>query len=376
VDDPHRLASATLIASDLTTRTGDNMQNNNGITHTLLTRRSALQLTLAAGATALGVSRSLPTHAADAARLPRGVTLAAEGLQFPEGPVAMNDGSVILVEMKSETLTRITPSGQKEIIAKLGGGPNGAAIGPDGAMYITNNGDAWGWADGPLHLPGPAPAYYRGGSIQRVDLKTGAITTLYDACDGLPLNSPNDLVFDSSGGFWFTCYGQSDGEVRRMGALYYAKADGSKITRWRSELMSPNGVGLSPDGSEVYMADCMVGRLYAFALTAPGVMAPQGALSGGAVGRVIATLPGYQWLDSMAVEANGNVCVATLFNAGITTFNPKSGKYTQVQLDDPITTNLCFGGADMRDVWITCASTGRLYRMRWPRPGLKLAYNA
>ena len=209
-----------------------------------------------------------------------------------------------------------------------------------------------------------------------MDLATGAFTTLYDACDGLPLNSPNDLVFDSSGGFWFTCYGQSDGEVRRMGALYYAKADGSKIVRWRSELVSPNGVGLSPDGKEVYMSDCMVGRLYAFELTSPGVMAPQGALSSGAVGRVVATLPGYQWLDSMAVEANGNVCVATLFNSGITTFNPKSGKYTHVPFNDPITTNLCFGGPDMRDVWVTCASTGRLYRTRWPRPGLRLAYNA
>jgi gluconolactonase len=343
----------------------------------MLDRRQALKIALAATAGSLySSSYSATPSIAQPVKLPRGVTMVADGLQFPEGPVAMNDGSVIVVEMKSETLTRISPTGQKEIIAKLGGGPNGAAIGPDGAVYITNNGDAWGWAEGHLHLPGPPPAYYRGGYIQRVDLTSGSVTTLYDSCDGLPLNSPNDLVFDSSGGFWFTCYGQSDGEERHLGALYYAKADGSKITRWRSELISPNGVGLSPDGSEVYMADCMVGRLYAFALTAPGVMAPQGALSGGAVGRVVATLPGYQWLDSMAIEANGNVCVATLFNAGITTFNPKSGKYTQTALTDPITTNLCFGGQDMRDVWVTCSSTGQLYKMRWPRAGLRLAYNA
>ncbi|MEO6185946.1 MAG: SMP-30/gluconolactonase/LRE family protein [Steroidobacteraceae bacterium] len=341
-------------------------------------RRGTLQLALGAGIGALAASFPHTSEAAATAAgtLPRGTTLVADGLQFPEGPVAMRDGSVILVEMKSETLTRVLPSGQKQVIARLGGGPNGAAIGPDGAMYITNNGDAWGWADGPLHLPGPPPAYYRGGSIQRVDLATGAFTMLYDSCDGLPLNSPNDLVFDSSGGFWFTCYGQSDGEVRRLGALYYAKADGSKIVRWRSELISPNGVGLSPDGRQVYMSDCMVGRLYAFDLTSPGVMAPQGALSSGAVGRVIATLPGYQWLDSLAVEANGNVCVATLFNSGITTFNQKNGRYTHVPFNDPITTNLCFGGRDMRDVWVTCASTGHLYRTRWPRPGLKLAYNA
>lgn len=337
-----------------------------------LHRREALGLALAAGFVAATGSRG--AAAADAP--PRGAQLVADGLQFCEGPVAMRDGSVILVEMKAQRLTRVLPDGRKEVIAQLGGGPNGAAIGPDGAMYVVNNGGAWGWAEGPAHLPGAPPPSYSGGSIQRVDLRTGAFTTLYDTCDGRPLNSPNDLVFDDQGGFWFTCYGQSDGEVRRLGALYYAKADGSKITRWRSELISPNGVGLSPDGREVYMSDCMVGRLYAFALTAPGVMAPQGALSGGAVGRVVATLPGYQWLDSMAVEANGNVCVATLFNSAITTFHPRTGAYKQVAFNDPVTTNLCFGGADMRDVWVTCASTGRLYRMRWPRPGLRLAYNA
>ena len=137
----------------------------------------------------------------------------------------------IVVEMKAQRLTRVLPDGRKEVIAQLGGGPNGAAIGPDGAMYVANNGGAWGWAEGPAHLPGAPPPSYSGGSIQRVDLKTGAFTTLYDTCDGRPLNSPNDLVFDDQGGFWFTCYGQSDGEVRRLGALYYAKADGSKITR-------------------------------------------------------------------------------------------------------------------------------------------------
>jgi gluconolactonase len=332
-------------------------------------RRRALGLAVAA--TAAAMAPRLP--AADSP--PRGAQLVADGLLFPEGPVAMRDGSIVLVEMKRKTLTRVLPDGRKEVIATLGGGPNGAAIGPDGAMYVANNGGAWGWAEGPAHLPGPPPAQYSGGSIQRVDLATGAFTTLYDSCDGKPLNSPNDLVFDDQGGFWFTCYGQSDGEVRRLGALYYARADGSRIVRWRSELISPNGVGLSPDGREVYMSDCMAGRLYAFELSARGVMAPQSALSSGAVGRVVATLPDYQWLDSLKVEANGNVCVATLFNSAITTFNPQTGSYSQLAFNDPITTNLCFGGPDLRDVWVTCASTGRLYRMRWPRAGLRLAYN-
>lgn len=303
-------------------------------------------------------------------------TLMTDKLLFPEGPVAMSDGSVIVVEIKRGTLTRVYPDGTLAIVAQLGDGPNGAAIGPDGAVYVCNNGGAWKWLDDEnIHLPdGPPLQEYQTGYIQRVDLATGTVTTLYDACDGRPLNSPNDLVFDSQGGMWFTCLGYSDGENRRYGALYYALPDGSRIIRARSELISPNGVGLSPDEHTVYMADTMVGRLYAFDLNAPGEMVPQDPAST-APGRVVCTLPGYQWLDSLAVQANGKICVGTLWNGGITVFEP-NGAYQHVPFPDAVTTNICFGGADMQDAFVTCSTTGSLYKCRWPEPGLKLPFNA
>ena len=297
-----------------------------------------------------------------------------EGLQFPEGPVVMSDGSIVLVEIRRGTLTRVWPDGRQEIVAQLGGGPNGAAVGPDGAMYVCNNGGAWEWEPGEASLPaGPVPEY-RGGSIQRVDLRTGKFTTLYDSCEGKPLNSPNDIVFDSTGGFWFTTLGYFDGENRRLGAVYYARPDGSKIIRWRSGangVVSPNGVGLSPDERKLYVADCMMGRLYEFEIPSPGVMQAQESM---APGRVVSTLPGFQWLDSLAVEASGRICVGTLWNGGVTTFEP-SGAYEHMAFPDPVTTNICFGGADMRDAWITGSSTGKLFKVRWPRAGLKLPFN-
>src|SRR5215472_15727557 len=256
-----------------------------------------------------------PRRGGDAVQL----NLVADGLWFPEGPIAMADGSIVLGEIRRQTLTRVTPDGRRATVAELGGGPNGAAIGPDGAVYVCNNGGAWLWREGEVHMPGDAPRDYRGGSIQRVELASGRTTTLYDSCDGKPLNSPNDIVFDQQGGFWFTCLGQTDGEVRRLGALYYALPDGSKITRWRSGLVSPNGVGLSPDEHTVYVADCLQGRLLACDLSAPGVMADADPRAGA---RVLCTLPGHQWLDSLAVEACGRVCVATLWNGGISVFEP------------------------------------------------------
>ena len=301
------------------------------------------------------------------------IQLVTEGLRFPEGPIAMADGSVILTEIQAGTLTRVAPDGRKSTVAEVGGGPNGAAIGPDGKIWVTNNGGSFQWIeqDG-LTIPGPTPPSHTGGHVQKVDIASGKVETVYSECEGRRFAGPNDLVFDDTGGFWFTDHGATLPEYRKHGALYYAKADGSGVTRARDHLISPNGVGLSPDQKVVYMADTHLGRLYAFDLDGPGKMGPP---NGFAPGRVICNLPGFQLLDSLAVEAGGKVCVATIINGGITAFDP-DGTTEHYAFPDLLTTNICFGGADMREAWVTCSGTGKLYRARWPRPGLRLNFNA
>jgi gluconolactonase len=300
--------------------------------------------------------------------------LVAEGLQFPEGPIAMADGSIVLVEIQRKTLSRITPAGKRETIAELGGGPNGAAIGPDGSAYVCNNG-GMSFVTRPdgINAPHGVPGDYKTGSIQRVDLRTGKIEILYTDCDGQRLNGPNDIVFDAHGGFWFTDLGKVHDDRMDQGALYYARADGSKIVRAHAPMLTPNGVGLSPDGKIVWVAETYTSRVWGFDTEAPGKIRP--ATGGWATGKVLGPLPGYQLLDSLAVEASGKICVATIVNGGITVFDP-AGAIEHIATPDPLTTNICFGGADMRDAWITASGTGRLYKTRWPRPGLKLNYNA
>jgi gluconolactonase len=294
------------------------------------------------------------------------------GLQFPEGPVAMPDGSVLVVEIRRGTLSRVAPDGRITVVAECGGGPNGAAIGPDGACYIANNG-GFEWHDlGGLVFPGNQPADYIGGRIQRVDLRTGRVTDLYTACDGRGLRGPNDLVFDGHGGFWFTDHGKLRERERDRTGLFYARADGSFIQEVVFPLDAPNGVGLSPDGTKLYVAETYTGRVWAWDVLGPGKLALDAFGPGGAT--LLCGLPGYQLFDSLAVDGEGNVCVATLVNGGITVVAPNGEVLEHVGTGDPLTTNICFGGPDLRTAYVTCSGTGQLVAFDWPRRGLRLAH--
>ena len=159
------------------------------------------------------------------------LTEMTDGLAFPEGPVAMPDGSIVLVEMFGPRLTRVRPDGSKETVAEVDGGPNGAAIGPDGAIYVCNNGGAFTPREfGGMTFPGPFdPDRYIGGRIQRVDPATGTVTDLYTECDGRPLRAPNDLVMDGVVGVCFTDHGlrHAAGRTADISSIFDAAVDGS-----------------------------------------------------------------------------------------------------------------------------------------------------
>jgi gluconolactonase len=300
------------------------------------------------------------------------ITEVTSGLRFPEGPVAMPDGSVIVVELGGGCVTRVQPDGSKSQVAEPGGSPNGAAIGPDGALYVCNSG-GWDFHEvlGMLIPDTELPAHHSGGRIERIDLDTGKVDVLYTECDGHPLIGPNDIVFDAHGGMWFTDHARREGRVQHLGAIYYAKPDGSEIREVVFPSDAPNGIGLSPDGSRLYAAETHTGRVYAWNVTAPGEVERNEM---GAAGALLCGLPGMQLFDSLGIDGDGNVVVATLVTGALTVISPEGEVLDQVLTGDPMTTNVCWGGDDLRIAYVTCSGTGRLISLSWPRPGLKLNY--
>lgn len=298
-----------------------------------------------------------------------GFNVITDQLQFPEGPIAMNDGSVLVVEIKRGTLSRVHPDGQVDIVAHIGGGPNGAAIGPDGHCYICNNGGfKWHTSSNGLVFPGQQADDYSGGRIERVYLDSGKVEILYDDCAGFPLRGPNDLVFDRQGGFWFTDHGKVRDRDRDRTGVYYASIDGLSIEEVIFPLEGPNGIGLSPDERTLYVAETPTGRLWAYDLSGPG------RLNSAQRPTMMAQIPDYHMFDSLAVDALGNICVATLITGGITVHSADGTAARLVQMPDVLTTNICFGGENLATAFITLSTTGQLISCQWETRGHPLNF--
>ena len=299
-----------------------------------------------------------------------GLRVIASGLEFPEGVVSTLDGGALFVEIGAGRLSRVTAEGKLSRIADTGLGPNGATIGPDGAIYVANDGGllfdrpGGGWAV--ASRPG-VPANYTGGLIQRIDPKTGSVKTLYSNIGTHRLCAPNDILCDSWGGLWFSDTGRSYPRSHDHGGLYWAKLDGSEIREIAYPLLTPNGLALSPDRKTLYVASSSLRQITAYNLIGPGIVE---SANGRPVSRIVASIGGDLAFDNIAVEAGGNIVVAAVRSGQLLVINPSGEVVETVKVPDPLVTALAFGGTDMRKLFVTLSGTGKLIVLDWPRAGL------
>jgi len=340
------------------------------------------------------------------------IEIISSTLEYPEGPIYCSDGSIILVEIKGEKLTKVSPNGETTTLAQLPGGPNGAAAGPDGCIYVCNDGgfewmpipninkDKIIWVGG-NEPEGPA---YTGGALQKVDVLSGQVITLFTDCTergypdptGAPssawnpafeLKGPDDLVFDETGGIWFSDFGKTRERDRDITGLYYVSPDLKTITQMAYPLNSPNGIALSPDGKRLYFALTYERKVMYFELSEPGKIKRNTATMDGSY-LLTADLEGQAILDSMAIDVEGNLYLATMLpegntpvvNGGISIISPDGAvDYIEIVIPDgsiaPLPSNICFGGDDMKTAYITCGGSGYLLKMPSSIAGLKLNHD-
>ncbi|TRW79696.1 SMP-30/gluconolactonase/LRE family protein [Mycolicibacterium sp. 018/SC-01/001] len=288
-------------------------------------------------------------------------------MDFPESPMAADDGSVLVSEIAAGRLTRVGCDGTTSTVAVTGGGPNGVGHLPDRRLVVCQNGGStFGTGPWPYDFRGCAQLYRPVGpaadpvtpQLQIVDVD-GSVTTLTDAFttrsgSRLPLVRPSDICVDAEGGFYVTDGGTTAGRTRSMTGLLYGTPDG-ELREIVYPLEMPNGVALSPDGTTLYVAETRTRRIWAFTLKGPGIIA-------GAEGFV--TVPSGGPLnvggaDGLCVASDGTVLVAVLGTGGVAAYSPAGELLGLVPADDPMTTNMTLS-ADESTMYVTLASTGRL----------------
>src|SRR6185369_2674207 len=121
----------------------------------------------------------------------------ARGLEFPEGPVWLGPKRVAFTQIRGQCVS-VWENGTVRTIAKTGGGANGATLGPDGALYVTNNGGLSLGHEGQWTASEPIP-----GRIQRVTLE-GEVRDVAVDLPGAPPNRPNDLCFGPDALLYYT----------------------------------------------------------------------------------------------------------------------------------------------------------------------------
>ncbi|MDR0794963.1 MAG: SMP-30/gluconolactonase/LRE family protein [Tannerella sp.] len=262
----------------------------------------------------------------------------AGGFSFTEGPIADKKGNVYFTDQPNDKIFIWSIDGKLSEFGSFGRA-NGMFFDRDGRLLSCSDLDNEIWSIG----------------------MDGSHTVLVANFEGNKLNGPNDLwVHPQNGGIYFTDpmykrdYWTRNPEMQQEGQfVFLLKPDRKTLLKVETDLKQPNGIIGTPDGKKLYVADIGDRKTYVYDIR------PDGSLSNKQLFCSMGS-------DGMTIDNKGNIY---LTGRGVTVFNPKGEQIDQIPVEARWTANACFGGKDMKTLFIT-ASDG-LYAVRTQVKGVK-----
>ncbi len=259
---------------------------------------------------------------------------------FLEGPGFDAAGNLYVTELAHGRILRLTPGGEWSVVAEYDGRPNGLRFRHDGAIFVTDR--------------------LRG--LLRLHPETGRMESVLAELPGAKLHGPNDLVFARNGDLYFTDQGET-GLNNPVGRLVRLTASGA-VEVLLDNVPSPNGLALTNDESALLLAVTRANAIWHVPLLgrerSPGRVGMFIQMSGGPGGGP----------DGILCDAEDNLVVAHARMGAVWVFSRLGEPLFRLRsCKGAMTTNVAFGGADLRTLYITESASGCILTARLPTPG-------
>lgn len=265
------------------------------------------------------------------------LTKLSDQYSFTEGPAADKKGNIYFTDQPNNRIMKWSVNGELSVFMENAGRANG--------LYFDHEGNLLACAD-------------EKNEIWKIDQNKNT-TVLVNDFEGKKVNGPNDLWVDPKGGIYFTDpfykrdYWKHTSKEIEKECVYYLSPDKSKIINVDDELIKPNGIIGTSDGKTLYVADIAANKTYSYIINSDGSLGKK-------------TLFTESGSDGMTRDESGNIY---LTGKGVTVFNPKGEKIAHIDVQEPWTANVCFGGKKFKTLFITAGKS--VYTLEMNVRGMK-----